>query len=279
MIRLTHTLLGAILVALSLLETPLLAQVQTPGLAEANGPVELSSSAPASSVIEDARTEPEESNDSGAKICSGEEGNIAAGPEISDAKPLGLPNSIFSARPSGKPSETADKGLLDKFDPRKNELARVGYALAVILGLLVLMRLLFKRASGSLGGGGRPSGVLEVLARYPIARGQYLLVLKMARRILLVHHSGASMTTLSELTDSEEVAALLARMESGSRSREAAKFRSQLTAFEGEHERIALDGDPAKTQAVGRNGTEIVDLTRTQVRGLGALLGKRRINA
>ena len=144
-------------------------------------------------------------------------------------------------------------------------------ALVVVLGLLVLLRVFLRRVPGLLAGGGQPSGVLEILARYPVGRGQSLMILKLARRVLLVHQAGTSMHTLTEVTGEDEVASLLSRMEAGSRSRDAVRFRSALRTFQQEHEGHAssrfLPGDEA-----GRDRPELVDLTRRRGRGLRALV-------
>lgn len=190
------------------------------------------------------------------------------GPE---SRSLGEPNGALSARPAEEPLREMDENPLAALDPRENEVTRVFAALAVVLGLLILLRLFLKRASGLLAGGGRPSGVLEILARYPVGRGQSLMILKMARRVLLVHQAGASMNTLTQVTDGEEVAALLARMEAGARSREAVRFKAALRTFQDEHERLASSRfSPGDESGIAR--AEIVDLTRGRTTGLGALL-------
>ena len=65
------------------------------------------------------------------------------------------------------------------------------------------------------------------------------------------------------------MAALLARMEAGSRSRDSARFGSILRSFEREHERAAAAGAQV----------EVVDLTRSQVRGFGSLLPRKKVTA
>jgi flagellar biogenesis protein FliO len=217
---------------------------------------------------------------SGPPTASTDEGAAPSPPAPGgpESKALGEPNALFSARPAEEPAEATSGHPLKAIDPRENELTRVIGALAAVLGLLMLLRLFLKRASGALAGGGRPSGVLEILARYPIARGQSLQLMKIGRRILLVHQSGTSMSTLTEVTDGEEVAALLARMEAGARSREALRFKSALRTFQDEHDRLAPPHSPAPH---GRDieRAEIVDLTRGRSRGLGALLGRGRASA
>jgi len=218
--------------------------------AAANGPVALTGVAPAV---------PTEALPSPSSAPDAESEDLA----------LGIPNGPLSVRPAAEVSaEGASDGVFGGLDPRTKEIARIVGAMGVVLGLLVLLRVVLKRTTG-LGGGGRPAGVLEVLARYPVARGQSLMLIKLARRVILVHQTSVGMSTLTEVTEPEEVAALLARMESGSRSSDAARFRSVLRSFEGEHDRIAGSAD----------AVEIVDLTKTQSRGLASLLGRRRLSA
>ena len=51
------------------------------------------------------------------------------------------------------------------------------------IGLLVLLRVVLKRTAG-LGGTSRPAGVLEVLARYPVARGQSLVLINLTGKTI-----------------------------------------------------------------------------------------------
>jgi len=104
-------------------------------------------------------------------------------------------------------------------------------ALAGVIALILTMAWAFKKVSASSGGlagavgaGGRaPAGLVEVLARYPIASRQMLVVLRFDRRVLLCCMTrgsrgvSAAMTTLCELTDPEDVASVLlkARDEAG----------------------------------------------------------------
>ncbi len=203
-------------------------------------------------------------------------------PRPSEQRALGIPNGPLSARPAEAQAIAGGDGtLLERIaalDPRRNETIRVVGALAVVLGLMLLVRVLLRRAGGALGSGSRPAGVLQVLARYPVARGQSLVLLKLSRRVLLVHQSGATMSTLAEVTDRDEVAALLADLEAGSRSRDAERFRSVLRSFEREHEQARRG--PGRVHGAGSAAEiEVVDLTRGQVRGFGSLLPRRRLPA
>ncbi|MCP3905457.1 MAG: FliO/MopB family protein [Planctomycetes bacterium] len=219
----------------------------------ANGPVSLAAAAPAPAPATAPATAPAPAT---ASVVDPDP--EPAAPPAHETRALGTPNGLFSARPASETgAEDEDVGPLGALDPRRNDMTRLGLALALVIGLAVAVRLVFRRFSGVLGGGGRPAGVMEILARYPVARGQSVVLLKVARRVLVVHHGGNGMTTLSEITEPDEVAQLLARMESGSRARDAVKFRSTLRNFEREHEQLAAESsDP------GAGIIEVVDLTR-----------------
>lgn len=89
--------------------------------------------------------------------------------------------------------------------------------LAVVLGLIFVMRWAIVRGArrrgglmGQLGAGGRaPSGLLEVLGRYPVGRGQTLSLLRLDRRVLLLSQSSSGFTTLAEVTSPDDVASIL----------------------------------------------------------------------
>ncbi|HYE62867.1 MAG TPA: flagellar type III secretion system pore protein FliP [Phycisphaerales bacterium] len=111
-------------------------------------------------------------------------------------------------------------------------------ALIVVLGVTV--RLVSRRSGGlmaALGAGGRaPSGILEVLGRYPVGRGSTLILLKMDRRVLLLCQGrggklgGTTMTTLTEVTDAEDVASILLKVRDEEGDTLARKFQGMLSA-------------------------------------------------
>ena len=133
------------------------------------------------------------------------------------------------------------------------ELLPTGAALGGTLLAIVLARSAVKRWGGGLGnalsGGKRPSGVVEVLARYPVARGQQVVLMKVGRRVLVVHQGGAAMQTLSEFTGADEVADLLARCEAGSRGTAQFSFDSLLRQSSKSHD--AAEGSDAAAATRG----------------------------
>lgn len=122
-------------------------------------------------------------------------------------------------------------------------------ALAAVLALIGVVAMIVKFAARRSGGlmsmlaptVKAPQGVLEVLARYPVATGTQLLVLKFDRRVLLVSQSsnkgwrsGASMQTLCELADPADVASILIKTRGEEQASLAAKFQKMLATEDAE---------------------------------------------
>jgi flagellar biogenesis protein FliO len=84
-------------------------------------------------------------------------------------------------------------------------------ALAVVLGLIVVLRWGGKRlmTSGRLGRGSR--GV-QVLGRTYLSPRQQVLILQVGRRLLVVGDSGGQLNTLCQIDDPDEAATLIAQL-------------------------------------------------------------------
>jgi len=118
---------------------------------------------------------------------------------------------------------------------------RTALALAAVIGLILLCKMAFLKLarqgggtlSAQLGAGGRaPSGLLSVLARYPVAKGSTLVLLRLDRRVLLLSQTGQGFTTLAEIDDPEEVAALIMRAEDEEGASLTRRFRTMLSQAE-----------------------------------------------
>ena len=91
--------------------------------------------------------------------------------------------------------------------------------------------------------------------------------MKIDRRILVLHHSGSSMTTLTELCDPDEVASVLAKIDASERDSFGGSFHRALTRAGDGHRR-------------SRNGIETIDLTRRdQARTLKNSIRARHLTA
>ncbi len=203
------------------------------------------------------------------------EGSARNAPEVAEAPVAAVPQETVAApaqesRPHGAAQAPArgrggdDRGRTMTELIGGSELARVALALLAVIGLLLVLRLWARRLGGPLAGASRPSGVVEILARYPVARSQQLMLLKLGRRVVLIHQNRTAMTTLSELRDPQEVAALLASVEAGG----ASKFPGLLGRFLADQRRGG-----AKTEEAVPAGTEVIDLTR---RPAGLFAGPKR---
>ncbi|MDP6636819.1 MAG: flagellar biosynthetic protein FliO [Phycisphaerae bacterium] len=80
-------------------------------------------------------------------------------------------------------------------------------ALALVVVLIFLARVMLKRF-GPISGPQRRD-MLDVLARTSVSARHQLLLVRMGRRVVLVGQGPASLTTLSEVTDADEAAALI----------------------------------------------------------------------
>ncbi|MCP4378043.1 MAG: hypothetical protein GY794_17950 [bacterium] len=93
--------------------------------------------------------------------------------------------------------------------------ARTLGALALVVVLIFVARIMLKRF-GPVSGPQRRQ-VLDVLARSPVSSRHQLLLVKVGKRVLLVGQGPASLTTLSEVSDPEEVDSLIQAVTSGSK--------------------------------------------------------------
>ncbi|MEQ8317431.1 MAG: flagellar biosynthetic protein FliO [Phycisphaerales bacterium] len=141
------------------------------------------------------------------------------------------------------PSEPGPTG--GSATPSAGGWARSLASVSMVIGLILVLAALAKfvsRRSGSvaamMGPGGRaPSGVLEVLARYPVGRGQVLVLLRIDRRVLLLSQNmaakGGSFTTLAQFDDPSEVAAILRQTRDEASESVSVRFRQALERFQG----------------------------------------------
>lgn len=185
-------------------------------------------------------------------------GPTTAGP--ASKRPLGGPATTEKLKPLGQASsgggESASAGLV-----------RTTLSLGAVLLVIIVLAKVAKRLVGpklgiasSLGPARAPSGILEILGRYPIGSGVTLLLLKVDRRVLVLSQSGsgklalrgsgASLSTLCEIVDAEDVASILTKARDAEGESIAAKFRELLDKYSGSDEDGAPTAEPgAPTRA------------------------------
>ncbi len=213
------------------------------------------------------------------------------------AIPLGTP----------RPSPLNPNGSAQDAAPVGGWLSRTIWSLGGVVGLVIaiaaLTRAVAKRHGGlrfALTAGGRaPAGLLEILGRYPVGRGTTLVLLRLERRILLLSQSGggrlgagAGFSTLCEITDPEEVAAILVGCRDAEGESMAARFKTLLSGFDkgmadadpendaGRRSATTSAGDRSELWDTDRANIPVVDLTRrAPVEGGSISSLRRRLDA
>jgi len=183
-----------------------------------------------------------------------------------------LADNVQESLPLGAP---AARGAADgDIVGAPSNLTMIASLLAVI-GLIVLLGALYKWLSakagglaGQVGAGGKsPAGILSVLGRYPLGRGQTLVLLQVDRRVLLLCQAASgrmgrtiTTTTLSEISHPDEVASIITKATGAS-----SEFGDILTGYEAEGAQASEFG----------SDVEVVDLTKRRGKLLESILGRR----
>lgn len=122
----------------------------------------------------------------------------------------------------------------------------LGLVLAVIFGVAAMVKKLAKSNpsfAAAFGASARgPSGLLEVLGRYPLSRGQTLVLLRVDSRVLLIAQTSprlrggsGGLVTLCEIAEPEEVASILMKVQDAEGQSSTDRFRSVLERFDQTH--------------------------------------------
>jgi hypothetical protein len=154
-------------------------------------------------------------------------------------------------------------------------LMTLGGVVAIATIAIMLFKSWARRRGGiasSLGAGGKaPSGVLEVLGRYPIGGGVSLVLLRLDRRLLLLSQTqrllgrGASpggFRTLCEITDPEEVASILVKTQDEAGESMTQRFNGLLQRFDKTMD--ASEAEPARPVPRDR-GADLVESMRGRI--------------
>jgi len=136
-------------------------------------------------------------------------------------------------------------------------------ALAIVIALILALRFGLKRLSGVSGVGGR-ADLVEVLARTPIGHKTQVLFLRVNDRIIVAGQTPNGMNTLASLDDPDEVASILARVESSRSSSITGSFARVLHQVD----RGFQQPESLRLYEGGDDQEHVVDRARDQVRGL-----------
>ena len=185
-----------------------------------------------------------------------------AEPEDTSALPIGRP------RDTGEQEEPVDgsgddaSSVLAIPGGMVRTIAALGGVLALIFTLAHAARKLARSRGGLASrmgaGGSAPSGIVDVLGRYPLQRGHSLVVLRFGRRVILASNSGggrrgapAHMQTLCELDDPDEIASIMRTIGDASGESGAAAFERTLHEAGGATDEAIGHALRAQRDAVG----------------------------
>jgi flagellar biogenesis protein FliO len=148
---------------------------------------------------------------------------------------------------------------------------RVLLSLVIVLALIFVLRYLSQRMFGKTVAG-RSSRAVQVLSRNVISPKQQLLVVRVGRRLVVVGDSGQQMNALCEITDPDEMAALIGqlheeRRESGGNPFGAIFGRAGAEFGNGNANEPPRPVDVADEED-GSTGPSGVDETRDELNGL-----------
>jgi flagellar protein FliO/FliZ len=121
-----------------------------------------------------------------------------------ETQPIARNDAAAARSPASQPAAVLPSaGQLD--------MGRVALALAIVLGLIFVMRWAGRKffPSASVP---RSGNAMKILSRLAISPKQQLLMIQVGRRIVVVGDAGGQMSPLSEITDAEETAALVAQL-------------------------------------------------------------------
>jgi flagellar biogenesis protein FliO len=120
--------------------------------------------------------------------------------------------------------------------PSSEQMTATGAGLAITVGLLLsfvwLVRSMTPKSSRPL-----PRDVVEVLGRAPLGSKQMTQLVRVGHKLLLIAITPEGAETLTEITDPEEVARLVAACDTNSGRGSTAEFDSMLRQMETERTR------------------------------------------
>ena len=193
-----------------------------------------------------------------------------AGPEDTSALPIGRPRDTQGTQSPDDGSGDDASSVLAIPGGMVRTVAALGGVLALIFALAHTARRIARSRGGLAArmgaGGAAPSGVVDVLGRYPLQRGHTLVVLRFGRRVILASNSGgarrgapAHMQTLCELDDPDEIASIMRTIGDARGDSGAAEF-----------ERTLHEAGGATDEAIGqalRAQHDAVSMQRTHASG------------
>jgi flagellar biogenesis protein FliO len=131
---------------------------------------------------------------------------------------------------------------------------RVLAALALVLGLIFLLRWFGRFFFPTMTG--RGSRAIEVITRSPLSPKQQVMLIRVGRRLVLIGDSGSQLSPLCEITDPDEIAALVGQLrdDKGKAPGSAWSFAAAFSRYRNDHEAGAVGQESAASSNVDLTG-------------------------
>lgn len=134
--------------------------------------------------------------------------------------------SVFDDQPIRRTPATTDAAQTATPTPTFDfDWSRLLLAMGVVIGLILLMRFVVGKMYPGVGAN-KGARAVRVLSRSPIAPKQQVLLVQVGRRVIVVGDSAGTLTTLSEISDTDEVATLLGQLENTETTTAPSRFSS-----------------------------------------------------
>lgn len=140
-------------------------------------------------------------------------------------------------------------------------------ALGIVIGLILLLRWGWTKFTGH--PTIRPSPLIEVLARTPVAPRNHILLVRIGNRVLIVGDSAAGLRTLASVDDPDEIADLLTAVTASQESSVSKGFNQLLGRFNHDYDGDGETPTDLRFDDEGGDGREhLVDRARDSMSGL-----------
>jgi flagellar biogenesis protein FliO len=138
------------------------------------------------------------------------------------------------------------------------DLPKVAGALALVLGLIFALRWVLRRSMHGAGVAG-VSNAVQVLVRSPLSPRQQLLLVRVGRRLLVVSDCNGQLNSLSEITDADEIAALVGQLRDEKLTSASRSFGNLLGRWRAREEPAGDGGDEVEGEEFPRAAPDVPD--------------------
>ena len=108
-------------------------------------------------------------------------------------------------------------------------------ALGIVIAIIFLLKKIISKMSGTVSTKTNNS-LVELLSRTSVAPRNHVLVLRVGQRVLIVSDSSQGLRTLSEITNPEEIAHILANVSAGKPNSVSRSFNQLFKRYDGDYD-------------------------------------------